>query len=127
MDGTGLDQCAVFLGSMPERELHHAYRAADVLCFPSSYEGFGLPVLEAMAAGVPVVSSGAGGLRDVHGDTGIIVPSENPDLFSVELERIALNPALRKELAEKGVVRASQFTWSRAAARTADVYRSLIS
>lgn len=123
----GLDQCSVFLGSMPERELHHAYRAADVLCFPSSYEGFGLPVLEAMAAGVPVVSSGAGGLRDVHGDTGIIVPSENPDLFSVELERIALNPALRKELSEKGVARASQFTWSRAAARTADVYRSLIS
>lgn len=122
----GLDEHAVFLGQIEEKVLRSAYKASDVFCFPSQYEGFGLPVLEAMASGLPVVSSGAGGLSEVQGDAGVIVRSNDSEPYRAELHRIASDSAHRTQKANQGVERAHQFTWSRAARSTADVYRKML-
>ncbi|MEE8251634.1 MAG: glycosyltransferase family 1 protein, partial [Gemmatimonadales bacterium] len=122
----GLDEHSVFLGQVEEKVLRSAYKASDVFCFPSQYEGFGLPVLEAMASGLPVVSSGAGGLSEVQGDAGVIVRSNDSEPYRAELHRIASDSAHRTQKARQGVERAHQFTWSRAARSTADVYRKML-
>jgi glycosyltransferase involved in cell wall biosynthesis len=106
--------------------LRRAYRAADVLLFPSLYEGFGLPVLEAFASGLPVVTSGAGGLREVGGDAVRVVESRDAAAYVDELRQLAADPDGREALIERGRRRAREFTWQRTAERTAVVYRELL-
>ena len=110
-----------------ESTLRRAYRTADVLLFPSLYEGFGLPVLEAFASGLPVVTSGAGGLREVGGDAVIVVDSRDASAYVDALDELSADPAGREALIERGRRRAREFTWQRTAERTADVYRGLLS
>ena len=109
-----------------ESTLRRAYRTADVLLFPSLYEGFGLPVLEAFAAGLPVVTSGAGGLREVGGDGVIVVDSRDANAYVEALDELSADPAAREALIERGRRRAREFTWQRTAERTAAVYRGLM-
>ena len=109
-----------------ESTLRRAYRTADVLLFPSLYEGFGLPVLEAFASGLPVVTSGAGGLREVGGDGVIVVDSRDANAYVDALHELSADPAGREALIERGRRRAREFTWQRTAERTAAVYRGLI-
>ncbi len=109
-----------------ETTLRRAYRAADVLLFPSLYEGFGFPVLEAFASGLPVVTSGAGGLREVGGDAVVVVEGRDPAAYVQALERLSDDPIRRDELTEAGRTRARQFTWQRTAELTAQVYRKLL-
>jgi glycosyltransferase involved in cell wall biosynthesis len=104
-------------GFVPQEELAALYRSAEALVLPSRYEGFGIPVIEAMASGTPVVCSDDEALREVAGDAGIY-----GDL--VEGLRLAL--ADRASFALAGIERAREFTWSSAAARTADVYRRVL-
>jgi glycosyltransferase involved in cell wall biosynthesis len=104
-------------GFVPQEELARLYRAADALVLPSRYEGFGIPVLEAMASGTPVVCSDDEALREVAGDAGIY-----GDL--VAGVRRAL--ADREQYARAGIERARAFTWEAAARRTADVYRRVL-
>jgi len=108
-----------------ETTLRRAYRVADVLLFPSLYEGFGFPVLEAFASGLPVVTSGAGGLKEVGGDAAIVVEGRDPGVYVQALERLSEDLDEREELIEKGWARARQFTWQRTAAMTAEVYKPL--
>lgn len=112
--------------AVDESTLRRAYRAADVLLFPSLYEGFGLPVLEAFASGLPVVTSGAGGLREVGGDGVRVVESRDPSAYVDALRDLAADPAAREALIEEGHRRAREFTWQRTAERTAEVYRELL-
>jgi len=107
-----------------ETTLRRAYRVADVLLFPSLYEGFGFPVLEAFGSGLPVITSGAGGLKEVGGDAAIVVEGRDPTAYMAALERLGEDDE-REELIEKGWARARQFTWQRTAALTADVYKPL--
>jgi glycosyltransferase involved in cell wall biosynthesis len=109
-----------------EVTLRRAYRTADVLLFPSLYEGFGLPVLEAFASGLPVVTSGAGGLKEVGGDAVMVVEGRDPAAYVEALERLSDDPLEREELIERGRARARTFTWQRTAEETARVYRTLL-
>src|SRR5438132_7959889 len=109
-----------------ESTLRRAYRAADVLLFPSLYEGFGYPVIEAFASGLPVVTSGAGGLKEVGGDAVVVVEGRDPAAYVEALESLSDDPLRREELVERGRALARTFTWQRTAEQTADVYRSLL-
>ncbi len=120
----GLRSVVRSVSSADETALRRAYRAADVLLFPSLYEGFGFPVLEAFASGLPVVTSGAGGLKEVGGDAAVVVEGRDPGAYVQALERLE-DPDEREELIQRGWARARQFTWQKTAAQTADVYKSL--
>src|SRR5213594_2581031 len=109
-----------------ETTLRRAYRAADVLLFPSLYEGFGFPVLEAFASGLPVVTSGAGGLKEVGGDAIVVVEGRDPAAYVQALESLSDDAMQREELVERGRARARTFTWQRTAEQTAEVYRRLL-
>jgi len=113
------------ISSADETALRRAYRTADVLLFPSLYEGFGFPVLEAFASGLPVVTSGAGGLKEVAGDAAIVVEGRDPGAYVHALERLSEDSDEREELIQRGWARARQFTWQKTAALTAAVYKPL--
>lgn len=114
------------VGEAAETELRAAYRAADVLLFPSHYEGFGFPVLEAMASGLPVVTSGAGGLAEVAGDAAIVVGGREVEPYVVALRRLTMNATWREQLVRRGLERAKKFRWVETARRTAELYRTLL-
>ena len=114
------------VGEAAETDLRAAYRAADVLLFPSHYEGFGFPVLEAMASGLPVVTSGAGGLAEVAGDAAIVVGGREVEPYVVAIRRLSNNPGWREQLVARGLERAARFRWVETARRTAEVYRGLL-
>jgi glycosyltransferase involved in cell wall biosynthesis len=114
------------LGWISDENLAHVYRRAAVVVVPSRYEGFGFPVLEAMAAGTPVISSCATSLPEVVGDAGILFDPESPDELQDAIERVLGSDTLRASLRERGRQRVKEFTWRRCAERTLGVYRSLI-
>ncbi len=95
--------------------------------FPSRYEGFGLPPLEAMACGVPVVVADASSLPEVVGDVGLLFPPGDAAALAAHLERLGKDDELRTTLAAAGRERAATFTWRRAAEQTLSVYESVLS
>lgn len=113
------------LGVLDDAQLQEVYRAADVLVFPSWWEGFGWPPLEAMASGTPVVCSDRGALREVAGDAALIVSPEEPEAIADGISRVLDDASLRQQLIRKGLERAKQFTWERAAEQTFQVYREV--
>jgi glycosyltransferase involved in cell wall biosynthesis len=110
------------LGATEESGLRQAYRAADVLLFPSHYEGFGLPVLEAMASELPAVNSGAGGLTELSGDAAVVVGGREVEPYVQAVAEIASNESHRAELVQRGVEQARKFRWAETARKTAAVY-----
>jgi glycosyltransferase involved in cell wall biosynthesis len=110
------------LGFIPAAELPLLYRAADVFVYPSLYEGFGFPPLEAMACGCPVLCSTRGALGEVVGDAAAIVDPEDASALTFHLTRLAANASLRERLRTAGLERARQFDWQRAAAQTLEAY-----
>ena len=101
-----------FAGVVPEQRLPGLYRGAEALVFPSLFEGFGLPLLEAMACGVPVVTSNVTAMPEVAGDAAVLVDPTSVENISQAMERIVNDRLLRAELREKGLARAAQFSWS---------------
>ncbi len=112
-----------FKGHVSSEDLAALYRGAECLVFPSRHEGFGLPVLEAMACGTPVVATRAGALPEVAGDAAILVEPGNPVELAGGIERALAD---RERLVGAGLERARQFTWAETARRTLNVYRELL-
>jgi glycosyltransferase involved in cell wall biosynthesis len=113
-------------GYVSPTELAAWYARASVFAFPSLDEGFGIPVLEAMAAGVPVLTSNRSALPEVAGGAALLVDPENGPEMAAALDRLLVDPDLRLELAARGRRRASDFSWERAAAATWAVYDELL-
>jgi len=109
-----------------EARLAELYAKAGIFAFPSLDEGFGIPILEAMANGVPVVTSNRSAMPEVCGDAGLQVDPESVDELAAALRRLAADETLRGSLAELGLARAREFCWDRVVAATWSVYRELV-
>lgn len=112
-----------FLGRVPTEDLMLLYNAATCFVLPSRYEGFGLPVLEAMCCGTPVVASNISSLPEVVGDAGLLVSPDNAEAWARAIEEVVSSPELRERMREKGLQRARRFTPARMARETLAVYR----
>ncbi|MBN1314033.1 MAG: glycosyltransferase family 4 protein [Anaerolineales bacterium] len=121
----GIKQFIHEAGHLTDAELILAYNLSDVLLFPSWWEGFGLPPLEAMSCGTPVVVSNRASLPEVVGDAGIMVPADNHVEMALAIRRIFEQEELRKALIHKGFARAAQFTWRNTAAETLKLYENV--
>ena len=113
----------VFTGYVPDEDLPGLYNAADLFVFPSLYEGFGIPPLEAMSCGTPVITSNTSSLPEVIGDAGIMVDPHHIDGLAEAMHRVLTDEALRKGMIEKGLQRAKLFSYEKEARETLKVYR----
>lgn len=115
-----------YLGYLPETDIAPLTAAAAVFAFPSLYEGFGFPVAQALAAGVPVVTSHVSSLPEIAGDAALLVDPRSTAEVRDALSRLLLSPDLRAELARKGRCRAQQFRWDECAAKSLRFFESLL-
>jgi len=118
----GLQREVIFTGYISQEDLPAVYSMAAVFAFPSIYEGFGLPVLEAMACGVPVVAGASGSIPEVAGDAALLVPPSEVEAIAETLHRVLTDAALRAELRARGLARSRAFSWERVATETRKVY-----
>jgi glycosyltransferase involved in cell wall biosynthesis len=109
----GLDGKVIFTGFVTDEELDTLMRRAIFLVYPSFYEGFGIPVLEAMRAGIPVITSSTTALPEVAGDAALLVDPADSEQIVAEMLRLLRTPSLRNELIEKGKRRAEGYTWEK--------------
>lgn len=124
-ESLGLSQDIVFTDHVPDSKLPLYYSSASVLVYPSLYEGFGLPPLEAMACGCPVVTSNTSSLPEVVGDAGIMVDPLDVDGMAEAVSRVLRDGHLRQQMVAKGLAQAGRFSWHQAAEETWQVYQKL--
>ncbi|HEY3992576.1 MAG TPA: glycosyltransferase family 1 protein [Ktedonobacteraceae bacterium] len=120
-----LEKKVRFLGRVSELELAVLYSLADVFAFPSFFEGFGVPPLEAMACGAPVITSNTSSLPEVVGDAALMVDPRNIDELATAITRLLGDEKLREELRQKGFERAQMYTWPKSAQKMLEVYQAL--
>lgn len=123
VEAAGVRQEARFFGFVPDSTLSCLYRLASVFAFPSLYEGFGLPPLEAMACDTPVVTSNVSSLPEVVGDAALLVDPYDVDALAAALARVLCDETLSAELVAKGRARVARFSWERSVAAIHDGYR----
>jgi glycosyltransferase involved in cell wall biosynthesis len=121
----GVQNDVRFLGFVPLEVLRIFYDVAKIFVFPSLYEGFGLPPLEAMAHGTPVVTSNTSSLPEVAGNAALLVNPEN--VFEIErgMQRALLDPVLRAQLKQRGYEQAQKFSWTASVSRILEIYREV--
>jgi glycosyltransferase involved in cell wall biosynthesis len=115
----------VLTGFVPDPYLPSLYKAADIFIFPSLYEGMGLPVVEAMASGVPVITSALSALPETAGDAALIINPQSEEAIAESILRMAVDSSLKDSYRKKGRLRAREFTWEAAASRTLEIYRDI--
>jgi glycosyltransferase involved in cell wall biosynthesis len=123
VDELHMDGRAHFVGRVSSEDLLYLYNAAEFLAHPAFYEGFGLPPLEAMACGLPVIVSNVSSLPEVVGDAGLLIDPHDIDELTVAMWRVLNDQELRQEMVEKGLRQAARFSWERAARETLEIYR----
>ena len=116
----------VLTGALPEEDLDALYRGATAFAYPALYEGFGLPVLEAMARGVPVITSNTSSLPEVAGAAALGVDPESVREIASAIEAIATDPALAEKLSARARARAERFSWDETARLTLQVYEKVL-
>lgn len=122
----GLAEDVVLTGYAPYEDLPALYNAADVFVYPSVYEGFGLPPLEAMACGTPVITGDSSSLPEVVGEAGVMVDPYDPDAFTEAMARVLSSESLRAEMSARGLAQAKKFSWDKMAQETLAVYRQVV-
>jgi len=122
----GLEQEVCFLGYVSDETLIGLYQRAAVFVYPSLYEGFGLPLLEAMACGAPVVTTRCTSIPEVVGEAALMVEASDTGALADAMRRVLEDESLRASLREKGLKQAAQFSWARTARETWDVYRQAV-
>jgi glycosyltransferase involved in cell wall biosynthesis len=115
-----------FFGFVPDKTLAVLYRLAAVFVFPSLYEGFGLPPLEAMASGTPVVTSNLSSLPEVCGDAALLIDPHDPVAIAGAIRRVLTEPALRDDLRQRGLARVKEFSWERSVRRIREIYEEVL-
>jgi glycosyltransferase involved in cell wall biosynthesis len=115
-----------FFGFVPDATLAILYRLARVFVFPSLYEGFGLPPLEAMASGTPVITSNVSSLPEVVGDAAMLIDPYQPDAIAGAMRRVMLDDRLRDDMRERGLMRAREFSWGRSVTRIKEIYDEVL-
>jgi len=125
VDELGLMDDVIFAGYVPDKDLPMLYSGADCLLLPSLYEGFGFPVLEAMACGTPVICSNTSSLPEVAGDVALQVSPHDDAGLAAAIQRVLSEPGLADWMGEQGIVQAGKFSWSSCAAETVEVYEAL--
>lgn len=120
-----LSEQIIFAGVLPHNEIEAVYKNADVFVYPSAVESFGLPVLEAMACGTPVVASNRMSVPEICGDAALIVDPDNVMELADAIYRAVTDETLRKTLARKGLERVRKFTWKKAAQETIEVFKEI--
>ncbi len=123
VEALGLSNRVLFPGYVPEEEKVLWYNAAELFVFPSLYEGFGLPPLEAMACGTPVITSNVSSLPEVVGAAGLTVDPQDVQALAAAMRRVLGDAELRRAMSEQGQQRARRFSWGRTARETVEVYR----
>jgi alpha-1,3-rhamnosyl/mannosyltransferase len=114
-----------YLGYVPEEDLPGLTAGATVFVYPSLYEGFGLPLGQAMAAGVPVVTSNVSSMPEVAGDAGLLVDPHSPAELAAAMEKLLDSPGRRATLARNGLARARLFTWENCAVQSLEFFRRI--
>jgi glycosyltransferase involved in cell wall biosynthesis len=114
-----------WMGAVSEADLHQWYRTAGVFVFPSTYEGFGLPVLEAMAAGVPVICSNATSLPEVAGEAALLFEPHDATALAAHLQTVLADQPLHARLIQAGYAQSQKFTWENTARATLKIYRQV--
>ena len=115
-----------FFGFVPDATLAILYRLARVFVFPSLYEGFGLPPLEAMASGTPVITSNVSSLPEVVGDAAMLIDPYEPDAIAGAMRRVLMEDRLRDDMRERGLARAREFSWDRSVRRVRQIYEEVL-
>ena len=126
VDRLGLQDRVHWTGYIPDEDRVRFYQAADFLVYPSWYEGFGMPVLEALQSGCPVIASQASALPEVVGEAGLLVDPSSPEEISQAILRLVREPGLKERLREAGLVRARQFSWEASAQKTLEVFEAVM-
>jgi glycosyltransferase involved in cell wall biosynthesis len=116
-----------FLGYVPDKTLAVLYRLASVFVFPSLYEGFGLPPLEAMASGTPVVTSNVSSLPEVVGDAAVLVDPYSPEAIAEGILLVLRSNHVREELQARGIIRSQEYSWARSVQRVREIYGEVAS
>jgi glycosyltransferase involved in cell wall biosynthesis len=123
---SSLEHQVIYLADLPSDRMPQLYNAVDCLLFPSWYEGFGLPPVEAMASGTPVVTSCVASLREVVGEAGLMVPPDNVVGLAEAIESLLENESLRQTQIRKGLDHVKKFNWEKNATMTMEIYNEII-
>jgi glycosyltransferase involved in cell wall biosynthesis len=125
VDRLGLRDRVLWTGYIPDEDRVPFYNAADFLVYPSWYEGFGMPLLEAMQSGCPVIASRVSALPEVVGQAGLLIDPGDVEGLSQAMLRLAREPGLRERLREAGLARARRFSWEESARKTLGVFEAV--
>ncbi len=125
VESLNLSSDVIFTDFVPETDLPAYYSGAEVFVLPSLYEGFGFPVLEAMACGCPVITSNTSSLPEVVGEAGIMVDPHNTDSLAQAMRRVLTDSELSNNMIRKGLEQAKRFSWEKTAEQTLEVYNKV--